>query len=98
MLTKMVNGERFEMSPTEEADIRAQWAAADAARQLYIDEEQYKDDRLKAYPRITDQLDAVLKQFNLMRLNGDNMVSDMDTILGQWLQVKQDIPKPTEIK
>jgi len=41
---------------------------------------------------ITDQLDALLKQFNLMRMNGLNLVDDLDGVIGEWLAVKRKHP------
>ena len=95
-LTKKVNGISVDLTPEEEETLLAERAARLAAKQLFRDQFGYIKKREKAYPKLEDQLDAILKQFNLMRWNGDNMVSDMDLILGQWLQVKQDFPKPPE--
>lgn len=47
--------------------------------------------RRKAYAN-GDYIDAIMKQFNLMRLNGDDLCQDMDAALAHWLNVKQDIP------
>lgn len=39
-----------------------------------------------------DYIDSLMKQFNLMRLNGTDLCEDMDASLAHWLKVKQDIP------
>ena len=53
----------------------------------------YREDRAAAYPEIGDQLDAIYKQLNYMRLQGTNLVEDADKILNKILQVKKDYPK-----
>lgn len=42
---------------------------------------------------ITDQLDAILKGFNQLRLNGTDLPEDLDKLVGHWLNVKKTIPK-----
>lgn len=56
--------------------------------------EHYEELRSQAYPPMEAQLDAILKQFNYDRLNGKTLIQEMDDILGQWLQAKEDYPKP----
>lgn len=56
--------------------------------------DQYKFDRKAAYPNIGEQLDAVLKQFTMMRMDGIDLTKDLDSIVGQWLAVKKKFPKP----
>jgi len=50
--------------------------------------------RREAYPDIGDQLDAILKWSNLMRLGGTDLPADLDGIVGEWLAVKAKYPKP----
>lgn len=50
--------------------------------------------RAEAYPSIGDQLDAVLKGFNQLRFNGTDLPADLDAVIGQWLAVKAQYPKP----
>lgn len=69
-LTKVVNGEEVVLSAQEEAEIRAQWAQEDAIKQDYETYLKYMDDRAREYPPLGDQLDALLKQFNYMRMQG----------------------------
>lgn len=54
----------------------------------------YADLRRREYPLIGDQLDAILKMFNIMKLQGTNLVSQLDEIIGEWLAVKRKYPKP----
>ncbi len=42
----------------------------------------------------TDQLDAILKQFNQLRLDGTPMIQEMDDLIGGWLGVKSANPLP----
>ncbi len=53
----------------------------------------YKEQRIKEYPPIGDQLDAILKQFVYWRMQGNTLVQNLDDIIGQWLQVKENYPK-----
>jgi len=57
----------------------------------------YQEYRSREYPRIGDQLDAVLKQLNYMQMSGQtNLVTELDGIVGKWLAVKQKYPKPID--
>ena len=54
---------------------------------------EYKRLRALEYPAIGDQLDAILKHLNYRRIQGDELVQDMDDIIGDWLAVKARFPK-----
>lgn len=54
----------------------------------------YRQERAEAYPGIGDQLDAILKTFNHLRMNGIDLPQEMDNLLGKWLAVKSAHPKP----
>lgn len=56
----------------------------------------YEQLRAKEYPPIGDQLDAIWKELNYRRLNGETLVQDADDMLGKILAVKQKYPKPVE--
>jgi hypothetical protein len=74
--------------PTE-AEIEAahaEWEAEQAATE-------YKRLRAPEYPPIGDQLDAILKHLNYRRTQGDDLVQEMDDIIGDWLSVKARFPK-----
>jgi hypothetical protein len=74
--------------PTE-AEIEAahvEWEAEHAATE-------YKRLRAPEYPSIGDQLDAILKHLNYRRTQGDDLVQEMDDIIGDWLAVKARFPK-----
>jgi len=53
----------------------------------------YQRERAAAYPPIGDQLDAIWKQLNAMRMSGQNLVVDADRVLGEVLAVKKRYPK-----
>ena len=54
---------------------------------------EYKRLRAPEYPAIGDQLDAILKHLNYRRTQGDELVQEMDDIIGDWLAVKARFPK-----
>ena len=54
---------------------------------------EYKRLRAPEYPAIGDQLDAILKHLNYRRTQGDELVQEMDNIIGDWLAVKARFPK-----
>lgn len=59
---KMVNGEQVELSPEEEAEILAEWAANDKKKADYERDYGYQDKRRAEYPSIEDQLDKIYNQ------------------------------------
>jgi hypothetical protein len=90
---KLVNGVKVPLTNDEKLQRTADRAAHKAkmeAKALV----QYKEDRASEYPGIGDQLDAILKQLNYQRMQGLNLIEDMDGILGLWLAVKAKFPKP----
>jgi len=54
---------------------------------------EYQRLRAPEYPAIGDQLDAILKHLNYRRTQGDELVQEMDDIIGDWLAVKARFPK-----
>ena len=54
---------------------------------------QYQRDREPEYPPVGDQLDAILKHLNYRRTQGEDLVQDLDDIVGAWLNVKSRYPK-----
>lgn len=54
--------------------------------------------RRSDYPTIGDQLDALWKVINQMRLDGLNIPQDADDLLGQILAVKKKYPKPESVE
>lgn len=55
----------------------------------------YRTERAIAYPEIGEQLDAILKAFNHLRMNGTSLPTETNEIIGRWLAVKRAHPKPT---
>jgi len=56
----------------------------------------WRNNRLNAYPNMGDQLDAILKGFNQLRLEGQNLPADLDGVVNEWLAVKKKFPKPDD--
>jgi hypothetical protein len=56
----------------------------------------YREKRRRAYPGFGDQLDVIWKQFNRMRLNGENLIQEAGDILGSILATKAKHPKTGE--
>lgn len=52
--------------------------------------------RRREYPLVGDQLDAVVKEMNSRRMAGENLTSDMGTIVNKCLAVKKKYPKPVD--
>lgn len=50
--------------------------------------------RREAYPDIGDQLDAIWKELNYRRMQGDELTQEADDILNKILAVKKKHPKP----
>ena len=63
-----------------------------AAKAEY-DATEYQRLREPEYPKIGDQLDALLKHLNYRRTQGDELVQDLDNIISSWLSVKSRFPK-----
>lgn len=77
--------------PTEQAML-GELAAVEAALELAAVEVA----RRRAYPDLGDQLDAVMKQFNQMRLAGTDLIAEADAWVNACLAVKAAHPKPGE--
>lgn len=90
----LVNGVRVEYTPEEETLRDAEEAQAAIEKSAYDND--YSRKRRDAYAAaipIGDQLDAILKWANLMRMDGTNLPEDLDQIVSAWLTVKQKFPK-----
>ena len=74
--------------PTE-----AEIEAAHTEWQAEQDATEYQRLRAPEYPPIGDQLDALLKHLNYRRTQGDELVQELDDIIGDWLTVKARFPK-----
>lgn len=73
-------------------EINSAWKAFEKEKEAKA----YIEKRAAEYPPIGDQLDATLKGFNQLRLNGTDLPSDLDHVVNQWLAVKAKHPKPQE--
>lgn len=60
---------------------------------LNQDNHSYALNRKEEYPDIGDQLDAIWKQLNYMRLNGQDLIQECDDMLGGILSIKAKYPK-----
>lgn len=52
----------------------------------------YRNIRKQQYPPIGDQLDAIWKEFNYRRMQGDALTQDADNVLNSILAVKKNNP------
>ena len=78
-------------------------AEAQATAQAVVDEAEaleaaktYADHRRARYNDelpMGDQFDAILKGFNQVRLDGQDLPADLDGVIGIWLGIKSAIPK-----
>ena len=70
----------------------------EALGKLYDEDEppSYKELRKRDYPPMGDQLDAIWKALNQMRMdNAINLPQDADDTLGKILSIKKKYPKPS---
>ncbi len=64
---------------------------------LAVDRVEARARRAERYARempVTDQLDAILKALNQLRLDGTGLPAEMDRLIGAWLAIKRAHPKP----
>ena len=59
-----------------------------------IEARQLRAERYAREMPVGDQLDAILKALNQLRLAGTGLPKDMDALIGTWLAVKRAYPKP----
>jgi len=91
---KLVNGKKVPLSEKEMLDFKKR----EAEHELKLISYDYRlakvhNARKKEYRSIGDQLDALLKQHNLDRLNGKNLIGELDEIIGEHLAIKKKYPK-----
>ena len=79
-LRQCINNVSVEMTPEEEAEVRAEWAANEAKQKATA----YIEARRSEYPPVTDYLDGVVK--------GDQ--AQIDAYIAACLAVKAKYPKP----
>jgi hypothetical protein len=92
---KLVNGKKI---PLTEEEIKT-FNEREAKHELKLISYGYRlaqvhKARSAEYRKIGDQLDALLKQHNYDRMNGKNLVSELDEIIGEHLAIKKKYPKP----
>lgn len=92
---KVVNGKKVPLTEEEIKDFEKR----QADHELKLISYNYRlskvhNARKSEYRSIGDQLDALLKQHNLDRMNGKNLVSELDEIIGEHLAIKKKYPKP----
>ena len=100
-----LNGNRYRLNQSNPPHYFIEWSGSDpqpteaelqSAWDSYVAEQvatEYKRLRAPKYPAIGDQLDAILKHLNYRRTQGDELVQEMDDIIGDWLAVKARFPK-----
>lgn len=97
-MRKIVDGQEVELTPEEIQELEAFWAEGEIKR-LECVRREYVANRREVYPNIGDQLDVILKQLNYMQMSGQtDLIAEMDDLIGAWLKVKRDFPKPDEGK
>jgi hypothetical protein len=79
--------------PTTDDDVIQAWAEIKNHEDTYEEEFGWRDDRVKAYPEITDQLDKLYHDID------DGLLGE-DAKTGSWYlavkEVKDNNPKPSE--
>jgi len=66
----------------------------DPDKVAHIHAEDVKQQRAAAYPSIGDQLDAIWKQLNVLRMQKKlDLIEEADDMLGRILAVKREVPK-----
>lgn len=53
----------------------------------------YKEKRIAEYPDVGDQLDAIWKELNYRRMQGEALTQEADSVLNTVLAVKKRNPK-----
>ena len=79
----------WETSPIDQSLVDAEVARL----QTEYDSQEYARSRQTEYPPIGDQLDAILKHLNYRRTQGDELIQELDDVVGDWLSVKARYPK-----
>lgn len=89
--TKLINGKEVELTKEETRALERE----EAAREARLNKTRYINKRRQEYPSISDQLDAIIKQLNYMRLRGQlDLIEELDDIVSRCMVVKRDNPKP----
>lgn len=71
-------------------EVKASWEAYVVER----DRNLYRNKRVLEYPQVGEQLDAILKQLNYMKMSGKmDLIQELDGVVGEWLAVKKKYPK-----
>ena len=76
--------------------IGAKYDGAFEAKPIPPDTRTYSEkrrDRYNAELPTGDQFDAILKGFNQLRFDGQDLPADLDEVIGIWLGIKSAIPK-----
>jgi len=90
-------GEELEwLDTTQTQPTDAEITAEITRLQAEYDAQAYARDRQARYRAelpMGDQFDAILKGFNQLRFDGQNLPADLDEVIGIWLGIKSAIPK-----
>jgi len=90
-------GEELEWLDTEQTEPTQAEIDAEVIRlQAEYDSQEYARKRRVRYNKelpTGDQFDAILKGFNQLRFDGQNLPADLDEVIGIWLGIKSAIPK-----
>ena len=69
-------------------------ARLDALAVDRVEARRLRADRYAREMPVGDQLDAILKALNQLRLDGTGLPAEMDRLIGAWLAIKRAHPKP----
>ena len=91
-----INGQDVKLTKKEVTELLARWNAADEEKAAK-DKLKYIEDRKLAYPPVEEQLDAILKQFKVIRDETVEAVEpELSVIIDKWEAVKLAYPKPLD--
>jgi len=93
----VLRGDELEwLDTTQTQPTDAEITAEITRLQAEHDATQYRRDRQARYNAelpMGDQFDAILKGFNQLRFDGQDLPADLDRVIGIWLGIKSAIPK-----
>ncbi len=93
----VLRGDELEwLDTTQTQPTDAEITAEITRLQAEYDAQAYARDRQARYRAelpMGDQFDAILKGFNQVRLDGQDLPADLDGVIGIWLGIKSAIPK-----
>ena len=90
---KVINGEKIPLTEAEALEIVDSWAVAERERQLDVEKNGYKVERISQYPSLAEQLDSLFKDIEAGFFGVKAKNSDFYKAIKL---VKDNNPKPSE--